>query len=354
MDGQKVKVLILYNHLFHYRIPIFEEIGKYYDLTIAYCYGDDVKNDNFKTIKLTPYKIGPFTLQKENIYRLCNSYRVVIAYGEIAWLKYQLLYLHKWRKFKIAYWTIGVSASYTKSFDSKSKIDFLKRFFYRFGDAKIFYTEYPIQRYLTWGFKREQLFVANNTVAVKDIGISYSRNKILFIGSLYKEKGIDKLLESYKKAYEVDSSIYDLQIVGGGDTDRINAWIEKSGLHGKIKLLGPIYDIDMKAEIFKRSIVAISPNQAGLSVLEAMGYGVPYITSKNAITGGEIFNIQNGKTGVIIDNFTELPKLIIDVTRNSSKYISMGANAYNNYWAYRKPIDMVNGIVDAIKYLCND
>lgn len=352
MEPSDKKVLVLYNKLFHYRIPIFELVAEKCDLTVAYCYGpDDDNNRNFKKVRLTPYKIGPFTFQKENIFQLCQQYDVVIAYGEIAWLKYTALSLRKHRNFKIAYWGIGVSASYNKHYDSKSKIDFIKKIFYKLGDAKVFYTDYPIQRYIKYGFRREQLFVANNTVQVKKIKPNSERNKLLFIGSLYREKGLDILLESYKKAYDLDKDIYDLQIIGGGDYDWIEEWIHKNEMVEKVKLLGPIYDIDKKAKYFNEAIAAICPNQAGLSVLESMGYAVPYITSKNAITGGEIFNIEHGKTGVTMDDYSNLVDIILDIKQNPLRYLEMGNLAYEHYWSCRKASDMANSLLQAIQYL---
>ena len=81
-----------------------------------------------------------------------------------------------------------------------------------------------------------------------------------------------------------------------------------------------------------------------------MGYGVPYITSKNAITGGESFNIQDGTNGVLLNDNSELKNVILDIANNKNKYVKLGENAYSYYWNNRTPEIMANGIIDAIEY----
>lgn len=349
----KPKVLILYNRLFHYRIPIWNILADLFDLTVAYCQED--KNEDqfkFKTLRLHTVSLNRFIIQKENIYQLCQQYDAIIAYGDIAWLKYSTLPWHRNRKFKIAYWGIGVSASYGKHFDAVTKWDSIRNWFYKKADAHIFYSEYPIKKYIESGFNPEMLFVAPNTVAVERIDMSIDRDRILFVGTLYREKGIFSLLESYKSAYRIENSLPILDIVGGGpDAQIIKEWITKNDLQERIIMHGAIYDRKKKSEFFARSIACISPQQAGLSVLESMGYGTTFITTRDAITGGEIFNIENGKTGVLMDDVSELKDILLDIAINKNKYLEIGKHAFEHYNKCRKPEDMAKGLADAVEYM---
>ncbi|MDD3938886.1 MAG: glycosyltransferase, partial [Bacilli bacterium] len=202
---------------------------------------------------------------KKNIYNYCNNFDVVIAYGDKAWLSYAFLSLCK-RNFKLLFWTIGAPASYDRHYGDARKLHYyLTDFFDKRADGLILYSDVPIQMYKNRGVEKQSFFVANNTVKVRVIEINpLVKNQILFIGSLYLEKGLLVLLEAYKKVYEQNQSIPNLVVVGGGDRlETIKEWVATSKLSSKIELLGPIYDEGKKAELFSKSIACISPLQAG-------------------------------------------------------------------------------------------
>ena len=350
----KKKVLILYNNLFHYRIPIFNLLAERYDLTVAYSLGKESGEDlKFEIVKLPVLKFKRLVVHTDNIFRICQDFDVVIAYGDIAFIRYSTLACHRKRTFKIIFWSIGVSASYVKRFDQIKKWDKLRDFFYKKADALVFYSDYPISGYLERGFQKEKLFVAPNTVKVEESREAHiQKDTILFIGTLYLQKGLLSLLENYKSALAIDKTLPILNIIGGGDEFKtVKNWITLNNVRENIILLGPIFDQSQKARLFQKAIACISPEQAGLSVLESMGYGVPFITGKDSITGGERLNIINGVNGVLFDNRSQLCEIILDISKSPQKYITMGQNAQDYYWRFRKPLDMVNGLSDAIQYV---
>lgn len=354
-DRKKIKVLLLDNDLIHYRIPIYNILGETYDFTHACCYPKQIDEPmNFKRITLTPHRIGPFTLQKENVFKLCQQFDAVICLGDIHWLNYTTLPWRFNRKFKIAFWGIGVSASYTKPFDTVHRWDRIRNFLYNRADALVFYTDYPIKKYGENVFRKMKLFVAPNTVEVEAFDEESIRTNILFIGTLYAQKGIMHLLEAYKKAYLVNRDLPKLDIIGKGpDLEKVKAWIGENNLNDKILLHGAIYDKKQKALFFEKALACISPMQAGLSVLESQGYATAFITTKNAITGGEVFNVENGRNGILLNDINQLSDTILDIAANKSKYVAMGKEGRKHYLECRKPSDMANGFIETIDYMLN-
>ena len=349
------KVLILYNKVWPYRIPIFNLLSEKYDLTVSYWIDKDFKEDvNFKVKNLPGRQVSRFFIHNDNLHDYCKDFDVVVGYGDIGWLSLmRLLFLRK-RNYKIILWGIGVRASYNSNYGEKSYWDKVRYYLMKKTDAVLFYSENPIDIYLKEGFLREKLHVANNTVYVENIDSNQVKDSIVFIGTLYKQKRIYELLNSYLEAKKEIDKLPVLNIIGGGDEyDNIKSWLSKNKLENDIFLLGKIFDENKLSHYFNKSLACISPGQAGLSVLKSMGYGIPFITMKSAITGGEIFNIENDITGVLYEKDEDLKGIILDIVQNTPKYLEMGIKAKNYYNLHRRPENMAQGIIDAVEYVSN-
>jgi glycosyltransferase involved in cell wall biosynthesis len=119
-------------------------------------------------------------------------------------------------------------------------------------------------------------------------------------------------------------------------------------------LQGAVYDDELLGQFFSRAIACISPNQAGLSVLQSMGSGVPFITRSDSLTGGERFNITNNETGIIYDHKEELVNILSSMHKNKDRFKEMGINARKFYDSFRRPDQMVEGFLDAIGFVLNN
>ena len=350
----KIRVLfVTHSKLQHYRIPIFRIVNNTpnIELTLAHC-GDKIVQKEIPEILLKKKKFGSFYFIKD-YKKTCQNYDVILCmfyYNNLSILK-SLICKSK----RIVLWSIGVPASYNRNYGEASSFRYkLLNFFQKRANALLLYTDSPLQLYKERGIKIEEkkIFIANNTVEViKQEVQNEQKTSLLFIGTLYLEKGLLLLLKAYKEALSECSDMIPLNIVGGGSQfNDVQQWIKENGISNKVNMLGPIYDPSEKAEIFRKSIACVSPMQAGLSVLESMGYGVPFITSENAITGGEAFNIVDGENGLRLNNISMLKDVLIDICHNKGKYLAMGRNAYDYYWSHRTSDVMAKGIVSAINY----
>lgn len=355
--NNKIKVLfVTQSKLQHYRIPIFRLVNDNpnIDLTLAHC-GNAIVQNEMPEILLKKKKVGSYFII-DNLESICDNFDVILCmfyYNNLSFLK--LVYK---KKYNIVLWSIGVPASYTRQYGEASKLRYkILNHFQKKADALLFYSTAPLDIYKKKGISvdEKKVFIANNTVEVIKQPIENDlKDSLLFIGTLYLEKGLQLLLDAYKQASDEKRDLLPLTIVGGGEQlEKIQDWVQNNSLENKIQMLGAIYDPIKKAEIFKKAIACISPMQAGLSVLESMGYGVPFITSEDAITGGEVFNIKHNENGLRVNDISKLKDIIIDIDQNREKYLDMGKKAYEYYWNNRTIEIMANGIISAINYAYN-
>lgn len=348
------KILIIQDTLSNYSIPNFNLISDKFDFTVAYSYCKcDLKDAKFKTINCPIREIGPFAFYEHTILKEMKKYDVVILSPYFKYINLIIL-TYLYGRQKTIYYGIGVSASYKNHYNSKEWVTKLFSLYLKTIGAAVFYSEYPINIYSKLGVKKNKMFVANNTVEVLEQK-NAEKNKLLFIGTLYKEKGIVELLFSYLKAYRINNDIYNLEIIGDGpEKEWIKNFVKSNSLGNKVILRGAIYDEKILCCFFSEAIACISPSQAGLSVLKSMGYGVPFVTKKNSITGGEIFNIANGINGVIYDSDDELSDIILNTYNDRSKYIALGNNAKKYYNEHATIEIMSKGFIDAINFVANE
>lgn len=347
----KPKVVIVNEKLMDYRVPIYNLLAEKYDLTFVHSspFKEETKI-KFTTKKIREAKpLGPIFIHPDNINAICEGFDAAIILGEIRRVSLASLAFRN-RKYPMAFWTIGVSTGH--GFDVCKRMDWLRDMIYKKADACIFYTDYARERAIRKGYNPHALFVANNTVEVLDIPQTTEKDSFLFIGTLRKGKGLPILLEAYKSALLANPNLPVLNVVGGGpEFGDAKDWIARSKLEDRVRLIGPIYDKLEKSIYFHRAYACISPSQAGLSVLESMGYGVPFVTMYNGHTGGERFNIHDGIDGILMKKESELRDILLDIASEPMKYCEMGRRARKYYWDERRPERMAGGLSDAIEYL---
>ncbi len=351
------KIAIFQEEISNYNVDLYNYLSERYDLTIYY---NKPAGTNYFKFKIKRYKLLTFyNIKFVGLSTILSflSFDAVILLFNLRWPTIFLPVLFKkFSNTKFILWGIGVSASYTTLYDSNKSLDFLRLFLIKKSNATIFYSNYPLNKYYELGIDLNKLFVANNTIYVNQELYKFSnvKDSIIFIGTLYKEKGIMELLESFFDAYNINTNIPNLIIVGNGpEFNNIKTFLQNNNLLNKINLYGSIYDDSELANLFIKSYICISPNQAGLSVLKSMGFGVPFVTKTNAITGGEIFNIIEGYNGLFYKNKNDLVNLILNLSLNSNEYFKMGENAFQYYQQNCTLEKMALGFENAIKYSLN-
>lgn len=352
----KTKVLLIQEELKNYRDPIYALINKQVDLTVGYTVSADFTESSYPIIKL-PYKlIGGKIIWHKGLRKIINQFDVVVFVPHFRMIRVAALPFVP-HKPKLVTWSLGVHASYTRLYDLSQAPSFADKVFETIqdhSDACVFYMPEPIEYWKKYKeIDERKYFVAHNTVAVApfDEAETKNRNIILFVGTLYKQKGISELLECYAKAKERVGVLPKIKIVGKGpEKDDIAAQIKTLNLEDDVELTGAIYEEEKLKEYFVNSIICVSPKQAGLTVLKSLGYGVPFVTRTNAITGGEKTNIIPGKTGQFYDTEEELVEILCKTAIEPQTFSAMSESARIFYKNEASPEGMAQGVVDAINY----
>ncbi len=351
----KKKVLLLQPDLADYRVETYNRINERYDLTVAYALKDKTEAAcNFKKLKLPIKKVGPFIFIK-GLQKLTSQYDVVIMMADLHYPQYCCLPVIK-HSFKVLTWGIGFRVSYTKPFVTNRKHVFMDRitqFVMSKCDANILYMAKAKEFWKGTSLRTDNMFVAPNTTTVASISFEPAMKKnFLFVGTLYKGKGLDLLLNSYAEILKEKKTDSRLVIVGdGSERLTLETQANQLGISDKVDFTGAIYDEQILAKEFQQALVCISPTQGGLSVPKSMGYGVPFLVRKDAITGGEIYHITPDENGIMYEKDDDLKNIMKDAIEQPLKFIEMGRKAKDYYDNAATPLHMAQGVIDAIDYV---
>lgn len=350
----KPRLLILQNELSAYNVPVYNKIAERYELTLGYYKQDKSKEEClFSKHFFESGKKGPFVFVK-GLRSYIKQFDIVCIVPDMHVVSYCLLPFLP-RKFKVSNWSIGFRCSYTHPYIPTRKHIFADKIFQTIlshCDSSIFYMEKSKEFWKNTTLDLRKVFIAPNTTKVCPIDVdSKIKHNFLFVGTLYKGKGLDLLLDAYKTAVEKEGIKNELHIVGdGGERSNIEKFISTYHLEGKVVMHGAIFDEQILAEQFSKALLCISPTQGGLSVPKSMGYGVPFVTRKDAITGGEIYHITPGVNGIMYDNNDDLVKILIDAAHSQQNYVDMGIKAKDYYDHHATVNHMAQGAMDAFEY----
>lgn len=349
-----IKVLFITNKVPHYRLPLYEELGQNVNLSIAH-YGAATNSEFFREFICQAHSLGPFLTLHGRFDT--SKYDVLILWGNLRLINIYRYAISHNRRQKVILFGPGVSSSYTKYYDNSRITSFVTKFLLKRLDAAVFYDNYPVIKYSALGINPSKLFVAYNTVneTLSTFGGSYERDSFLFIGTVYKEKGLDILLEAYLKISKSGvTNLPRLNIVGDGpDLVLLNNWVKENKLDGVIEFHGRIIDSKILEPFFLRAIACVSPLQAGLSVQKCFAHGVPFITSKYPITGGEFTSILHNKTGLFFDGTSNglIDALKIMAGKNQVEINEMSMNCQLFYQKFRSPEVWLSGFQQAISFV---
>lgn len=114
------------------------------------------------------------------------------------------------------------------------------------------------------------------------------RDSIIYVGRLEPPKKVDRLVRAFALSKLPDRGRKLILAGDGSSRPALAKLAEELGCKDSVIFPGTVTGVTELAELYGRAIYAVSPGYAGLSVTQALGFGVPILVSRNEQHAPEI------------------------------------------------------------------
>ena len=306
-------VLLIEPVLAHYRRDLYENYLRNTHFDFKIIGGKDyqgiksLQNGQFETLDYN--SIGLF---KHRFYYLRRSIRytfsirpdVIICSGVDFHLIHTLIIYflyHIFLRRDFYWWSHGTMGN-------QGKIgQFMRKLFYRFSSGVFVYSVMGKDNLLEMGVKPTNIQVVNNSINKSEYGclsgnLSYKTPadgtfSILFCGRITKGKKLEVLLQALAYMKQKYALQLRCKIVGGGGYDFLQKMADELDILDIVDFVGEKYGEELFI-YFQSANIFVYPGGIGLSLLQALSFGLPVITTDNIhLHGPEIELILPGKNG---------------------------------------------------------
>lgn len=339
------RILFLQNSILHYRRPVYNELSKYYDVTVLHSGGGTVgTDDTYREIIVPSKKFGAFYFQSGVLKTIGKGdYDAVIAMFDIHWICNIVAGLVR-SNCRFIYW----GHRYSKSRLGNRLRDLLMRS----SDSVVLYSDSEIDRMVSRSIPASKIFVAPNTIAVPNHADGSRSNKCSFIfsGRAQKRKKVNLLIKAFSEIlYEIPEDTKIIIVGSGQENDSLRALSNHLGVGRRVIFHGEVLDNEKLKTLFHSAYAYVSPGPVGLGLLHSFAYGVPVVTNSLERHGPELDNIVNGENGLLYMTYDELKQILITLCNDKSLTERLGRNAYLLYSKERTITKMVDGFRQAIE-----
>lgn len=199
------------------------------------------------------------------------------------------------------------------------------------ADKVVVLSEEWKEKILSW-FNCNIKVLHNSVFVPKSNNYNNESTYITLLGRLNERKGtydIIQAIENLSKKTNIDK--YKFVLAGDGDLEKLNRNIKEKNIGKHIEVLGWI-NTQQRDEVLKKTIIYVLPSYnegMPMSVLEAMSYGIPTIST---YVGGIPKIIDNNENGILIHagDIKALEDSIIFLIENSDVRERISKNAYES------------------------
>ena len=374
-----IRATIVQPSLAKYRVPVFRELASRAGLEVRVVYGsleglENVEPQGFDAMATRLYKPTlagkPLMLQPA---QWANASRVKCDVLVLQWSgRYLTLFPTLLRARLNGVGTVLWGHGYSKS-QGRPRARFHK-WLAKFATAILFYDPRTRDAYIEQGWEPRNLFVALNCLDPREIVAARQwwqehpceldqfrrRNQldqgpvILFVSRLQPANRVDWLIRA---TAELSKELPNLKTVilgnGAAEKDRLQQIAQDVDAHDNVLFLDGIYDETKLAPWFLSADVFCYPANVGLSLIHALWYGLPVVTTDDlACQNPEVFALQHGVTGLTYEhgNVSSLAAALRKILRDDTLRKSMADAARRAVENRFTIVSMVDGLEAAIRF----
>lgn len=355
-------IAILQPEVPHYREEFFELLGQKCETMDVYVYNsfDETRKNGFKIntekLRFIPNRQVKGFLFYDPRMLFDKRYDVIVLMLHFAhittWLLLLTRFLH--RK-KIILWGQGISVK--RYLDEERKPDWKLRWQMALADGVWLYMQKELEQWRKV-FPNKKMAALDNTLSGVSDMLAYNGDKLALKDKYgIKEKTIlifcarfesnyrrtDLLVEAMQR---LDNRDFGFIIIGAGKNK------PDFSMFDNVYDFGAVYDTNVKRELFAIADIYFQPGWVGLSIVEAMAYGLPVFTfrrSEQTKQCVEYSYIKNSQNGMIFEDMDECVSVISGI--GQSEIRRLGENAKELVRMHLMPAQMAEKAYSVVEQL---
>lgn len=306
--ARPIRVTIQQPSLPSYRVAVFRELASRPGIDLTVVHGSFkglavASPEGFRAVPVRPHpNWSPLGSRLANWQRLPSKY-VRKSACDVLVLNWNIRHLSlvptiltsRLRGVPVVLWGHGYS-----KFDGPGK-RMLRWNIARLGEAVVLYNYSTAEALVRAGLHCESVFTASN--ALDQSAISAERARCLanpaevedvrrrlsltpadrgglttlFVSRLMEANRVDVLIEAIARLRRTGRAASAIVVGEGAEAQRLSATAQRLGISQHVHMIGGIYNEAKLAPLFLASDAFVYPSNVGLSILHAMGYGLPVV-----------------------------------------------------------------------------
>lgn len=374
-----IRVTIVQPALAKYRVPVFRELARRPGIDLRVVYGsvkglENVDAEGFEAVPT--HRWQPSLFGRGLVFNRAEWTYATRRYSDVIVLQWTprsmslLPALFRARAGGIPriLWGHG----YAK--DERGRRRGARKCLARWASAIVFYEPSTRDAFIQDGWDAEKMFVALNSLDNAQMDEARqcwlarpdqldkfrhehkidSGSVILFVSRLDPDNRVDLLVKATAALAQEIPGLKTV-IIGNGPEEktRLEALVSETGAAGSVIFQNGIYDELKLAPWFMSADVFCYPANVGLSLIHALWYGLPVVTTSNmAVQNPEVVALENGVNGLTYEHGSveSLVAALRNILTNDNLRTSMSQAARRSVEDKFTISRMVDGLEAAIRY----